>query len=101
MNVYKITGTIITTVWPDEASADDEFSAAFDGVDKPFRVNQIIVAETQREALAALRTIPGALPDASVWWDSDEDLATLTVEPAPPAIAMKVLGMPTLFEVAT
>lgn len=98
MNVYKITGTIITTAWPQVHG--DELCDAFDGVDKPFRVNQVVVAETKQAALDALRTIPGALPDASAWWDTDEDLESLTVEPAPPAIAMKALGMPTLFEVA-
>lgn len=96
MSVYKVTGTIITTVWPQVSG--DELCDAFDGVDKPFRVNQVVVAETKQAALGALQTIPGALPDVSVWWDDDEDLSALTVEPAPPHIAMRALGVPTLFD---
>ena len=97
MNVYKISGVIVYTVWPKNLDTSDDFSDAFDGIDKRHRVSQIVVAENREAALSALEAIPGALPDSS-WWDRD-DLETLTIETAPPDVAMKVLGMPTLFEV--
>lgn len=95
MNVYKITGTIIYTVFPQESDANDDFSSAFDGIDKTWRVNQVVKANTKAQALTVLRTIPGALPNEG-WYD--EDLEDLTVEPAPPAVTMKALGIPTLFD---
>lgn len=96
MNVYKISGTIAYTAWPNELDNDSDFASAFDGIDKRHRVSQIVLAESRKAALAALKTIPGALP-ANCWWDRD-DLESLTVEPAPPAVAMRALGVPTLFD---
>jgi hypothetical protein len=95
VNVYKISGLITYTVFPQESDANDDFSSAFDGIDKTWRVSQIVKAETKAAAIDVLRSRPGALPDEG-WYD--EDLADLTVEPAPPAVAMKALGIPTLFE---
>ena len=96
MNVYKITGTLIYTVWPDNLDTSDDFADAFDGIDKRHRVSQIVLAESREAALAVLETIPGALPD-NCYWDR-EDLEELTVEPAPPAVTMQALGIPTLFD---
>lgn len=99
--MYKITGTIIYTWFPpEEEGAQDivslsEYDSVFEGIDKPWRVSQVVTAENREDALAELRTIPGALPDD---WIDDEELAALKVEPAPPHIAMRALGVPTLFD---
>lgn len=89
MNVYKITGTLTYTWFPPEEENEQdivslsEYDSVFDGIDKPWRVSQVVTAENRKDALAQLRTIPGALPDA---WIDDEELAALKVESAGPAV---------------